>query len=175
MVPRSSSSETHDLTPQTPRNTLLMQQAKGHFAELARFANVAASEWSWCPIFIDLDLDGYEDLLITTGHERDAQNADVARSLDAMATSQSLSHPQKLASRKAFPVLDTPNIAFRNLGDGRFEDVSKPWGFDSKAVSHGMALGDLDNDADMDVVIQSSQSPCPPLSKPIRLPACAFA
>ena len=41
--------DTRSDLPQTPRNTLLMQQAKGHFAELARFANVAASNGPGVP------------------------------------------------------------------------------------------------------------------------------
>jgi len=145
--------------PQSPRNTLLMQQPDGRFAELARLADVAASEWSWCPVFIDVDLDGYEDLLITTGHDRDAQHADIARQLDEMSSGNRMSHEQKLASRKAFPRLETPNIAFHNQGDGTFKEVGASWGFAALEVSHGMALADLDNDGDLDVVINALNHP----------------
>jgi len=39
-------------------------------------AGVAATDWSWCPIFLDIDLDGYEDLLISNGFESDVMDQD---------------------------------------------------------------------------------------------------
>ena len=58
-----------------------------------------------------------------------------------------------------FPPLLTPNFAFRNRGDLTFEDASKAWGFDWVGVSHGMALADLDNDGDLDVVVNNLNAP----------------
>ncbi|MEO8428032.1 MAG: VCBS repeat-containing protein, partial [Verrucomicrobiota bacterium] len=52
--------------PQYPHNTLFLNRRDGTYAEVAQFSGVDASEWSWAPIFLDVDLDGYEDLLITT-------------------------------------------------------------------------------------------------------------
>ncbi|HXJ73287.1 MAG TPA: VCBS repeat-containing protein, partial [Candidatus Dormibacteraeota bacterium] len=60
-----------DDRPQFMRNTLYLNRGDQTFAEIANFAGVAASEWSWSPVFLDVDLDGYEDLLITTGHAKD--------------------------------------------------------------------------------------------------------
>jgi hypothetical protein len=80
--------------PQQPRNTLFRQRGTGTFAEVAQFAGLDASDWSWCPVFLDVDLDGYEDLLVTTGHWRDAQNVDVAREIDTESTLSPAGHPQ---------------------------------------------------------------------------------
>ena len=54
-----------------------------------------------------------------------------------------------------FPDLRTKNVAFRNNRDGTFSDYSAKWRFDQPGVSQGMALADLDNDGDMDVVMNN--------------------
>lgn len=141
------------LRPQSPRNTLFIQRGDGSFAELARFARVDASDWSWCPVFLDVDLDGFDDLLISTGHWRDAQNIDVMRELENAKRTSAASPREELLARKLFPRLDTPNAAFRNRGDCTFEDRGQAWGFDSRNVSHGIATADLDNDGDLDVIV----------------------
>ena len=51
--------------PRYNRNTLFFGRGDGSFVEAAFRAGVAATDWSWCPIFLDVDLDGYEDLLVS--------------------------------------------------------------------------------------------------------------
>ena len=53
------------------------------------------------------------------------------------------------------------NQLYRNLGNGRFEDVSARAGkaFTVSEVGRGAAFGDLDNDGDTDVVIGNAAGP----------------
>ena len=141
--------------PQFSRNTLQVNRGDNTFEEVARYANVEASEWSWGPIFVDVDFDGYEDILITNGQLRDFQNADMAAVIDREKNEKGLSQSKVLNLISQFPHLKTPNVAFRNNKDGTFSDYSSQWGFDQSGISQGMALADLDNDGDMDVVMNN--------------------
>ena len=62
--------------PSYNRNTLFFGRPDGSFAEAAFMAGVAATDWSWCPIFLDVDLDGYEDLLVSNGFSFDVMDQD---------------------------------------------------------------------------------------------------
>lgn len=152
LVKQHSSLETVqqiDARPRYNRNTLFLGRPDGSYVETALMAGVAATEWSWGPVFLDVDLDGYEDLLVTNGFSFDVMDQDSHDQLRAME----LSKEQRQRSRQFHPPLPTANAAFRNRGDGTFESQGAEWGFEQKGVSYGMALADLDNDGDLDVLI----------------------
>lgn len=134
---------------QHQRNTLFVNRGDRTFAEIAALAGVQASGWSWSSMFMDVDLDGWQDLLVTTGHLWDIMDGDVYDRLDRGTRP---SNWQRL--RWEFPPLPLRNVAFRNRGNSTFEDVSTRWDFGAEAdVSHAMASADLDGDGDLDVVV----------------------
>ena len=134
------------------RNTLQLNLGDNTYAEISQFSGVEASDWSWGPIFLDVDLDGYEDILVTNGQLRDFQNADHARRLESIRQGKKVSIAEFRALINEYPNLSTPNIAYRNQANLKFEDSSQAWGFDQAGISQGMALADLDNDGDLDVI-----------------------
>ena len=55
--------------------------------------------------------------------------------------------------------LKTPIVAFRNLGNLKFEDAGPAVGIDDPALHNGIALGDLDDDGGLDFVVNTSEAP----------------
>ncbi|WP_420633404.1 FG-GAP-like repeat-containing protein [Candidatus Palauibacter sp.] len=140
-----------DNRPQIPRNTFYLNRGDGTWAEAAQYAGLDASGWSWGSTFVDVDLDGYEDLLVGTGHFYDAMDKDAAQ------VSGSVDWRRRI---QAFPPLRLSNVAFRNRGDMTFEEVGEAWGFaGDEDISHGMAAADLDEDGDLDIVTNRLLSP----------------
>ncbi|MEK7675294.1 MAG: VCBS repeat-containing protein [Verrucomicrobiota bacterium] len=144
--------------PQYPRNTLLWNRGDGTYAEIAHYAGIEGSEWSWNPVLFDVDLDGYEDLLVPNGFVRDNNHADALNRIEAKKAGRRLSPLEELRLRALYPPLNTPNLAFRNLGNLRFAECSQAWGFDQPVISQGACLADLDNDGDLDLAVNNLNS-----------------
>ncbi|MDA1082573.1 MAG: FG-GAP-like repeat-containing protein [Gemmatimonadetes bacterium] len=144
-----------ELQLQHQRNTLFLNRGDGTFAEMGQYAGVAASGWSWTPMFLDVDLDGHQDILVANGHLWDIMDADVQ---DGLQNRMAAIPWQRL--RWEFPRLELKNVAFRNRGDLTFEESGAKWDFGSDAdISHGMASADLDGDGDLDVVVNRLDAP----------------
>ena len=138
------------------RNTLLVNRGDNSYMDTANFSGVAATEWTWGATFLDVDLDGLEDLLIANGHAFDTQDLDTIE-----RTSKLGKLPAAQARKKVFlyPPLNVSNMVFRNEGGLRFTEAGSQWSFESKNVSHGISLCDLDNDGDQDVVVNCLNEP----------------
>jgi enediyne biosynthesis protein E4 len=133
--------------PQYMRNALYINTGLGRCLEGACLAGIAASDWTWSVRLEDLDNDGRLDLFVTNGMNRESHNADLTERKDLAVNAADLSRIEF-----ASPVLNEQHLAYRNLGDYKFEDVSAAWGLNQKGVSFGTAFGDFDGDGNLDVV-----------------------
>lgn len=121
------------------------------FSDVAFLAGVQETDWSWSSLFIDMDNDGFRDLLVTNGFPRDVTDHDFG----SFRSSNMSRVVSKTELYMMIPEIRVPNFIFRNNGDLTFTDVSFEWSESIPSFSNGAAYADLDNDGDVDYVVNN--------------------
>jgi len=154
MADRLDNLEHVDGAFQIMHNTLHINTGGDLFMEGAWMAGLAQTEWTWAIRSADFDNDGLADVLFCNGIPRQFNHSDLPE----------ITH-ETLVGRTHWDFYrDTPerreqNLAFRNLGDFQFEDVSAAWGLDHVGMSYGASLGDLDGDGNLELLTSNLEDP----------------
>jgi hypothetical protein len=121
-------------------NVLYRNDGKGNFDDFTIRSGIGVETRyvGWGTGIVDLDNDGYPDVFVATGSV----------------------YPEVEKKVPAYP-FRTPRVVFRNLGEGRFEELIEEAGpgVSDAHASRGCAFGDFDNDGDMDVLVMNMNEP----------------
>ena len=119
---------------------LYRNMGKGEFEDVTARAGLLRERRfvSWGAGLLDLDNDGFPDIFLVTGQV----------------------YPELEPVMPKYPRRG-PRIAFRNQGDGTFQQIDEASlpALASRHVSRGCAFGDFDNDGDLDIVIMNQNEP----------------
>jgi enediyne biosynthesis protein E4 len=143
-----------ELIPQYMWNAVYLNTGTDHYQEISHLIGVDATGWTWAARMGDLDNSGREDLFFTAGMIRDFTNPDLVDKANVAANPNA-----RGAVWKNAPVRNEHTLAYRNLGNLKFEDVSAKWGLDQFGVSFGCALVDLDGRGVLDIVYNNYDGP----------------
>ena len=142
---------------QTMRNMLQINNGNGTFSEIGQLAGISNTDWSWAALFADFDLDGWKDLYISNGYEKDYTNMQFLKFTvdEQMKAQQAGSRLNVDKVLQNMPSIQPGNFLFRNKGNLTFEKMNHAWGLDKEIKSNGAAYADLDNDGDIDLVVNT--------------------
>ena len=140
------------------RNMMQVNQPDGSFQETALLSGIGSTDWSWSALFGDYNQDGEQDLFISNGIERRPNDLDYIKyvSNDQIVKKMENTNLVDQEALKKMPSGKVPNYIFMGEGNLMFENKSKTW-FDNNppTTSNASAVGDLDNDGDLDLVVSN--------------------
>ncbi|HXB30094.1 MAG TPA: FG-GAP-like repeat-containing protein [Puia sp.] len=144
------------------KNCLQLNNQNKKFIDIANYAGVSATDWSWGALMFDMDNDGYNDIYVCNGVNKDVTNLDFMDFFANDVLQKMVLSGKKEASDeilKHVPVHPMLHKAYRNLGNLRFQDEGVAWGFTQASFANGAAYADLNNDGALDLIINNENGP----------------
>ncbi len=144
---------------QYSKNALQYNRGNGMFSEVAQYAGVAATDWSWSALWMDFNNDRLKDLFISNGIPKRLNDIDYANYVSNDEVQQKIRTgnlgEKDMAVIEKFPRIKLPNKFYRNKGAMRFEDIEAGIANDQQTFSNGAVYADFDNDGDLDIVVNN--------------------
>jgi len=133
-------------------NALHLGTGSGHYVNVCHLAGIAATDWSWSVLAADFDHDANMDLFITNGIKRDIGDQDY---------NYDLYNPQKELTSDVYQKMPRswlPNFFFGGTGTLQFQERTSEVGLADSLISNGAAYADLDNDGDLDLILNNTDT-----------------
>ncbi|MCY7421914.1 MAG: VCBS repeat-containing protein [Chitinophagaceae bacterium] len=172
ILKRSLGSNDHDVffqkikdgyNYQYARNNLQFNCGNGMFSEVGLYAGIAATDWSWAPLWVDFDNDGLKDLFISNGIPKRMNDIDYINFISDNEIQQKILDNKIDETDEAlidkFPKIKLPNKFYKNTGQLMFHDLATQVGNDKSTYSNGSVYADFDNDGDLDIVVNNIDEP----------------
>lgn len=137
-------------------NTYQINSGKNTFSEIGQLSGIAKTDWSWAPLFFDMDQDGFKDVFITNGIKENFLYRDIK--VDAEAK---YGKNYKLNQQEYLDIVPsdiTENLFYKNVDGISFKNESSKWAIPSMYNSNGVATADFDNDGDLDFVVNNMET-----------------
>lgn len=147
-----------DYGHQFTRNTLHLNNGLSQFAEISRYSNLQATDWSWAVLIADFDLNGNNDIYVTNGLLNDITNLDYLTMLASPEKMRELVITDDKNFEQFINIIPSnpiPNYFFHNEGALQFSDRTEEWGLGEPGFSSGAAWADLNGDGSLDLIVNN--------------------
>ncbi len=148
---------------QYSRNNLQWNRGNEMFSEVGLYSGIAATDWSWAPLWMDFDNDGLKDLFISNGIPRRLNDIDYVSFISNSEIQEKIRtntiEEKDIQLIDRFPQIKLPNKFYKNSGDLLFKDLESVVGKNRDTYSNGSVYADLDNDGDLDIVVNNIDDP----------------
>lgn len=148
--------KTFGFQQQYARNNLQLNKGK-YFADVALLTETHATDWSWSPLLLDYNNDGFNDLYVTNGIYKRPNDLDYINYISNVDFAKYEASKQDTLEQKlieTMPMVGLENVLFQNNGNLDFIKTN----INNKhktTYSNGAAYSDLDNDGDLDIVVNN--------------------
>ncbi|MDX1686260.1 MAG: CRTAC1 family protein, partial [Saprospiraceae bacterium] len=161
-------------------NVLYCNMRNAFFSDISYYSGVTSTDWSWAVLLNDLDNDGLKDIYITNGYRYDFNDRDIIKKwhqalvsvidrnkvdlqnsefMDIFNSNNLVEDPPPFEELlQIVPTNKLTNLVYKNMGGFKFSGTTTTWNMDQPEFSTGAAIGDLDNDGDLDVVVNNIDS-----------------